>query len=139
MADRQNANGMACSFINSIKKATIQYFETIKKQPKDLFSQADSSKSGQLKCPLCGNSMRKFSWGYGCSNYNEGCKFAIGKFRNKKLTDKQITDLLTKGKTNKITFKAKNGNSYQGYLFLNNDKNIEFAFANNTKNNTKKE
>lgn len=139
MADRQNANGMACSFINSIKKATIQYFETIKKQPKDLFSQADSSKSGQLKCPLCGNSMRKFSWGYGCSNYKEGCKFAIGKFRNKKLTDKQITDLLTKGKTNKITFKAKNGNSYQGYLFLNNDKNIEFAFANNTKNNTKKE
>ena len=52
-------------------------------------------------------------------------------------TEKQIRDLLTKGVTNKITFKSKSGEDYQGYLSFDNDKRINFTFANSKKKGSK--
>lgn len=52
-------------------------------------------------CPKCNQSkIIKGKSAYGCSGYKEGCRFVLPfKFLNKKLTDKQIQDLINKGKT----------------------------------------
>ena len=39
-----------------------------------------------LICPVCGSPMNRFDWGYGCSGYQEGCKFSVGAICEKKLT-----------------------------------------------------
>lgn len=47
---------------------------------------------------------------YGCSNWQGGCKFSISEICGKKLTEKQIQQLLSKGETGKIKgFKKKDG------------------------------
>ena len=71
--------------------------------------------------------MRKTKFGYGCTGYPE-CKFLIGEVAHKKLTDKQISDLLTKGQTGVIKgFKKKDGGKFDAMLRLENGK-IAFAF-----------
>lgn len=61
-----------------------------------------------MTCPRCGKPINKLTWGYGCSGYSSGCSFRVGNtFNGKKLTDKQIRDLITNGKTSKpVTFSA---------------------------------
>ena len=56
------------------------------------------------QCPICGGNVIKTKWGYGCSNYKEkGCKFTLSKeICGKKLTETNIKNLLTKGKSGKI-------------------------------------
>ena len=55
-------------------------------------------------------------------------KFLIGEVAHKKLTDKQISDLLTKGQTGVIKgFKKKDGGKFDAILKLENGK-IAFAF-----------
>ena len=62
-----------------------------------------------------------------CTRYPE-CKFLIGEVAHKKLTDKQISDLLTKGQTGVIKgFKKKDGGKFDAMLRLENGK-IAFAF-----------
>ena len=138
-SEKNTAIALTNKFVSSIKTATEQYYKIIMNQPKDLFSNNKSSENNvsELKCPLCGKELRKQKWGYGCSGYKDGCKFTIGSYRNKKLTEKQIRDLLTKGVTNKITFKSKSGEDYQGYLSFDNDKRINFTFANSKKKGSK--
>lgn len=84
-------------------------------------------KASGLTCPLCGKPLRKTKFGYGCTGYPE-CKFLIGEVAHKKLTDKQISDLLTKGQTGVIKgFKKKDGGKFDAMLRLENGK-IAFAF-----------
>ena len=82
------------------------------------------------KCPLCGNDVIKNKKAYGCSNWKNGCKFTIwGIIAGKKITDNQIKDLLTKGKTNKIKgFKSKKGSKFDAYLKLLEDGSVKFEF-----------
>lgn len=74
-----------------------------------------------MTCPRCGKPINKLTWGYGCSGYSSGCSFRVGNtFNGKKLTDKQIRDLITKGKTSKpLKLVSKAGNEYEAYLVLN--------------------
>ena len=92
----------------------IKGFETVsedsvtKKKKKNRFDAALVIKEGQIKpefpqikessikCPNCGKSMRKMSWGWGCSGY-PACKQAVGKFGGKIPTETQLEALL-KGK-----------------------------------------
>ncbi|MGB0934398.1 MAG: DNA topoisomerase, partial [Lishizhenia sp.] len=55
-------------------------------------------------CPKCKqNKIIKGKSAYGCAGYKQGCKFVLPfQFLNKKLTKKQIHDLLNKGKTTVI-------------------------------------
>jgi len=86
-------------------------------------------------CPTC----KKGSIGsrksfYGCSEYANGCKQTFpGKMLGKKLTEKNIKDLCTKGKTSVIKgMKSKAGKSFDALLKLENEK-ITFEFTNNKK------
>ena len=87
------------------------------------------SKSSTLdfNCPVCGKPMRTTKLGYGCTGY-PNCRFLIGEVAHKKLTEKQVKDLLTKGQTGLIKgFKKKDGNKFDAMLKLENGK-IAFAF-----------
>ncbi len=81
-------------------------------------------------CPVCNDGKmidrQKF---YGCSNYKNGCTFSISKIiSGKKLTQKNIKDLLEKRKTSKIKgFKSKAGKVFEAILTVNNDK-VSFKF-----------
>ncbi len=83
-----------------------------------------------LTCPKCKKAkLLKGKTAYGCADYSNGCKFIIPyELGGKKLTSKQISDLITKGKTTKIKgFTNKNNQSkMNGYLYLNDDYNLAF-------------
>ena len=128
---KDEAVALTMKFLAAVKQATIKYFAMLANSKDDLYADTDNASQfseGNYLCPKCGKPLRKMEWGYGCSGYSQGCKFTLGKVRNKKLTNKQIADLLTKGKTSKITFKAKDGSSYKGYLFINEQGDIKFSF-----------
>ncbi|MEX1192591.1 MAG: DNA topoisomerase 3 [Brumimicrobium sp.] len=81
-----------------------------------------------LDCPKC--KQAKLIQGknaYGCGNYKNGCKFVLPfKFMGKKLTSKQLADLIEKGKTTKIKgFQVSGSEEKQdGKLEMTDDFNI---------------
>ena len=87
-----------------------------------------SSASTGLKCPVCGNDIIKYSWGYGCSNYKGGCKFSISTICGKKISDAQISTLISKGKTGLIKgFTSKKGTKFDASLYLDGG-SVKFKF-----------
>lgn len=63
---------------------------------------------------------------YGCNGYPD-CKFTLSKdFRKKKLTKKNIGELLEKKETIVTNLKSKNGNKYNAKVSLNDKNFIEF-------------
>ena len=88
-----------------------------------------SSEMTKMKCPKCGQLIRKYSWGYACSAGKENCGFALGyNFGNNKLTDTQLKSLIKKGITEKpVSLISKNGSPYQAFLKL--DKNKDYRIS----------
>ena len=83
-----------------------------------------------IECPKCkALSVRFYPKVVKCTNGD--CGFIV--FRNKcdkQLTDKQITDLITKGKSGVIKgFKSKAGKSFDASLVLDDGFNVSFQFA----------
>ncbi|MCB9174154.1 MAG: DNA topoisomerase 3 [Flavobacteriales bacterium] len=64
----------------------------------------DKNKLSEQTCPKCKKgSLLKGKNAYGCSDYANGCKFVLPfSFMGKKLTEKQLLQLLQKGKTSTI-------------------------------------
>lgn len=90
------------------------------------------SASAEIKCPKCKTGkIRAGEKNYYCTAYKEGCDFKLWKLvAGKKLTDKNVADLLTKGRTGKISgFKSKAGKAFSAYLVLNEECEIEFKFS----------
>ena len=82
------------------------------------------------KCPKCGKDIIEGKKGYGCSGYKEGCDFVIWKeVAGKKLTEKNIKDLLEKRTTDLISgFTSKQGKKFDAILKLNDEFKTEFSF-----------
>jgi DNA topoisomerase-3 len=82
----------------------------------------------ELKCPSCKKEgFLEGKKAYGCAHYKEGCKFVIPfEFMNKKLSNKQLNDLIKSGKTTKIKGFKKPGSeeSIDGKLELTSDFNV---------------
>ena len=82
-----------------------------------------------LQCPQCKNG--KIICGkksFGCNRYMEGCKTLIPfKVHEKKITKKQLSQLLIKGQTNEIKGFIINGEKKNGYLKWN--KNFEIYLS----------
>lgn len=90
-------------------------------------------------CPDCGGKIYIKSIGYGCANFNaedpESCKFFIGKIAQKQLSEANIKELLTEGKTKTIRgFKSKNGKRFDACLILRKNEagksEVAFDFEN---------
>jgi len=98
---------------------------------KDDFTIAFKAEEKQeMKCPKCQNgTILKGKSAFGCSSWKEGCRFMIPfETKGKKLTQKQIEDLIKKGKTSTIKgFKSENGESISGVLSLNAENQLIFS------------
>ena len=100
----------------------------------DEFLQSDlkpilTGKQTEIECPLCHQGhIRFFDKVANCSN--EGCNFHI--FRTilgKKLTDRELTDLIIKGQTRELTgFKCKDGKPFKARLRRDNKGSVSFLF-----------
>lgn len=109
---------------------TIISFEPVKtekpKAPKK--PKAPASKLDELDCPKCkANKLMRGKTAVGCSNFKE-CGFKLPfELLGKKLTDKQLTDLVLKKKTAKIKGLQKGDGSeaFDAALILTDDWNIE--------------
>lgn len=82
-------------------------------------------------CPICKRGqIIEHEKSYGCTEYKNGCKFSIWKeIAHKKLTAKNVEDLLNKGKTGLIKgFKSKSGSDFEAYLVLDKEGKVNFEF-----------
>ena len=78
------------------------------------FEHVEAKKVKDAVCPLCGGEILVTPFGYACANRSrdgkEGCSFAIGRIAEKELTESNVRELLTTGKTGTIRgFKGKSG------------------------------
>ena len=78
-------------------------------------------------CPSCDNNLVDKGKFYGCTGYPD-CKFTLSKdFRNKKLTKKNVKELLEEKETIVTNIKSKNGNKYNAKVNMNDKNYIEFV------------
>lgn len=120
-----NGNGSVDAFIKNIEKFILHLLETApEKMSSAKIEQAisDEKQSQSLGvCPCCkkGEMVDKKTF-VGCGEYKNGCKFSINKtIAGKKLTDKNIKDLIEKGKTSKIKgFTSSKGTKFEAALKL---------------------
>lgn len=84
------------------------------------FSEPGIKKEGlSAPCPVCGGKMLPTPFGYGCSHYQEGCRFVIGTVCGKSLTKAQAEKLLSAGVTDEISgFVSKAGKKFSAKLAL---------------------
>ncbi|MFA9396703.1 MAG: DNA topoisomerase [Clostridiaceae bacterium] len=80
-------------------------------------------------CPICKKGVVvKNKKGYGCSNWESGCKFFVGEICGVIIEKQEIKNLMKYGKTHIISgFKSKKGNEFSTRLIIKNKK-IEFDF-----------
>ncbi len=78
------------------------------------------------KCPLCDGDIIRTKYGYGCTNYKNGCKFSMSKtICQRTISISNVRMLLASGRTSKIQgFVSKNGKSFDAFLKLDNGKVI---------------
>lgn len=97
--------------------------------PKEETGKPESKTLENSACPKCKEGMIvKGKSAYGCSKHASGCNFLIPfSFMNKKLTTKQLSDLISNGKTGKIKGFIVPGSETNkvGTLRLTTDFNIE--------------
>ncbi len=79
------------------------------------------AKEKELKCPKCGEgNMLKGKSAWGCSKYMDGCKTIVPfEFMGKKLSDKQVEQLIIKGQTSKIKGFKEGESKVDGQVKLN--------------------
>lgn len=92
------------------------------------FEHVEAKKVKDVACPLCGGDIVQTPFGFGCANYSkdnpESCRFSIGKMAEKALTEAQVKQLLTEGRTGTIRgFKSKAGKKFDARVALNKDEN----------------
>ena len=82
-----------------------------------------------LTCPKCKQgTIVKGSTAMGCSAYKQGCNFKIAfDYFGKKLTEKQISTFIQKGKSPIIKGFIIDGKKQNGYLIVNKDFEITFV------------
>ena len=86
-------------------------------------------------CPACKEGhIVKGSSAFGCIRYKDGCRFLIPiEQQGKQLTEKQVTALLTKGKTPVIKgFKSEDGKLFDATISLDNQHQVKLEQAQST-------
>lgn len=109
---------------------------------KNLFSEViksnnikiDESKSDDILgiCPFCHKGqIVKNRKGYGCTNWQSGCKFFVSEICGKKIPVSQIKKLIKYGRTDFIKeFKSKKGIKFDAAIIIEDNK-IQLKFKNN--------
>lgn len=81
-------------------------------------------------CPICkAGDIVENSKGYGCNNWQSGCKFFLSQICGKKIPLPQIKKLINEGQTDTIEgFKSKSGKEFNAKLIIKNQR-IQFSFV----------
>lgn len=92
------------------------------------FEHVEAKKVKDVMCPICGGDIVQTPFGYGCANYSkdnpESCRFSVGKMAEKALTEANVKELLTEGRTGTIRgFKSKAGKKFDARVALSKDEN----------------
>ena len=74
-----------------------------------------------INCPKCHKGrIIKGKAAYGCSEFRSGCDFRVNfTIQGKRLSEKQVFDLIQKGKTSELSGFKSNSNKVKGQLILN--------------------
>lgn len=99
-----------------------------KKSLKFDFEHAEAKKVKDVKCPVCGGEIVQTAFGFGCANYVRddpgSCRFSVGKMAERALSEANVKELLTKGRTGTIRgFKSRNGKKFDARVALSKDEN----------------
>jgi len=84
-------------------------------------------------CPLCHSEVKRNKFGYGCSNYKNGCNFKVGAYIcGRVISAKNVSLMLQSGRTSKIEgfVSPKNGKSFDAFLRIEGERCV-FDFSNN--------
>lgn len=115
-------------FRNDIEKVLGEWISEISAKVTAAKPSTGSSNLLGVDCPVCGKPMTINRWGYGCSGWRDGCKFAVGTICQKKITENQARILVRNGKTPLIKgFIAKSGRKFDAYLKLDGTA-VKFEF-----------
>jgi DNA topoisomerase-3 len=103
--------------------------EEIEEKPAKKTQQPSEKIEKELICPNCGKGkLLKGKNAWGCSEWKNECKFTIPfVFRNKKLTDNQISTLVNKGKSGVITGFIFEGYKISGRLEFDENKTLHLT------------
>lgn len=90
------------------------------------FEHVEAKKVKDIVCPICGGDIVATPFGFGCANYvkddPDSCRFSVGKMAEKALTEANVKELLTNGRTGTIRgFKAKSGRKFDARVALAKD------------------
>ncbi len=134
LRDIGTGNGSSEAFISNINNFIADLLQKAPKQigQANIEQAVNKEQSSQSKgnCPCCKNGqMIDRKTFLGCSEYKNGCKFSINKtILGKKLTDKNITDLLEKGITSNIKGFVGKSNNFDAKLAIKDNK-VTFEFS----------
>lgn len=115
--------GLVKEVKNSVNKVIVPAEETIKSTaPKTEKIKPKPADIQTFQCPKCkSHKLLKGKSAYGCSDY-KNCSFVLPfELFGKKLTEKQIADLVSNKKTGKMKGLESNGNKVEGKIVLDND------------------
>ena len=91
----------------------------------------DTGKYGDIVgvCPVCGKQVVRGKFSYGCTGFEDGCKFRVGiNICRRDIPIEEVRRLLSEGATVKLSgFISKNGKRFDGRLVLK-DNNAVFNF-----------
>ena len=116
------------SFLSEIYESTKKWcgeIDRLSKEEAEKMAGPDKEETSGMTCPVCGKPMHKFSWGWGCTGYKEGCKFSISQeYLGKKLTDRQAKTLCEKGEVGPMVgfTSKKTGNKFEASLKIEYEK-----------------
>ena len=90
------------------------------------FEHVEATKIKDVVCPICGGDIVATPFGFGCANYVKddpnSCRFSVGKMAEKALTEANVKELLTNGRTGTIRgFKSKSGKKFDARVALAKD------------------
>ena len=124
---------------DSVKLAQAEIAEVFKKGangPREVQG-VDTGKYGEIVgvCPTCGKNVVRGKFNYGCTGFEDGCKFRVGvNICHRDIPIAEVRRLLAEGATAKISgFISKNGKYFDARLVLK-DGNAVFNFDNDTQN-----
>lgn len=121
------------TFTKELNNYVIEECENLKKvKVKGGDGSSNKATEINLKCPLCGASMKESGKYYYCSKYKDTCTFILGKNTSgASISIKDLTDLIEKNETKTKTFKSKAGKKFSAKLGIK-DKKVSFIFEDNT-------
>lgn len=139
LSEIEKGNFTREKFLNIISEFTVKSVNLIKKDKYHVINELESTRNEGKevlgKCPNCGSDVFEGEKGYGCSNWQSGCKFVIWKndkfliSLRVKATKGTVRKLLAEKRVFSSSLVSKKGNKFSAYLsYEKNDDNDYFSW-----------